>query len=398
MRTSLTVGLLWAAIWQASSASPAAVVIEVAACRHDRQNTIISFVLPEQLHSRGKLSLTRLDNQEPIDVQVDNVRAVWIMRELLRAGRTRRYRIAPAKAVPLKTAVAAENDGRHLVVRVGSATVLQYNAAVVPSSIPGKPEYQRSGYIHPIYDTEGRSITDDMAPDHAHQHGVMFPYQNVTFEGRRLNFWEPSNGTVSHARTRSIISGPVFGGFGVDLQHDENDPSGSRPVLDETWDVAVYNRNDAFLFDIVSVQSCATGQAVTVEKNSYGGLAIRGHRNWFDHPEESEYLTSEGNTRANGNQTRPRWVDLHGMIQGHTSGVAILDHPANFRFPQPVRLHPEKPYFCFAPMALDSFRIEPGKPLVSRYRYFVHVGKPDATAINAVWDDFAEAPEVTVVR
>jgi hypothetical protein len=86
------------------------------------------------------------------------------------------------------------------------------------------------------------------------------------------------------------------------------------------------------------------------------------------------------------------------MIQGHTSGVAILDHPANFRFPQPVRLHPEKPYFCFAPMALDSFRIEPGKPLVSRYRYFVHVGKPDATAINAVWDDFAEAPEVTVVR
>jgi hypothetical protein len=49
-------------------------------------------------------------------------------------------------------------------------------------------------------------------------------------------------------------------------------------------------------------------------------------------------------------------------------------------------------------MALDSFRIEPGKPLVSRYRYFVHVGKPDATAINAVWDDFAEAPEVTVVR
>ena len=62
-----------------------------------------------------------------------------------------------------------------------------------------------------------------MAPDHAHQHGVMFPYQNVTFEGRRLNFWEPSNGTVSHARTRSIVSGPVFGGFGVDLRHDEND-------------------------------------------------------------------------------------------------------------------------------------------------------------------------------
>jgi hypothetical protein len=237
-----------------------------------------------------------------------------------------------------------------------------------------------------------------MAPDHAHQHGIMFPYQKVKFQDRQLNFWEPSNGTISHNRTEAVVSGAVFGGFRVTLHHDETDlPAGMRPVLHETWEIHVYNIADFFLFDLVSVQNCATDKPVLIEKNYYGGMAIRCNRNWFDHPDESEYLTSEGKTRANGNQTRPRWVDLYGLINGKTSGVAILDHPANFRFPQLVRLHPQKPYFCFSPMAMDSFSIEPGKPYVSRYRYYVHVGKPNSAKIEALWHDYVEPVQVKVV-
>ena len=56
MRMSLMVVLLSAAAGQVSGAAPNSVVIEVAAGRHDRQNTIVSFDLPEQLHSRGKFT------------------------------------------------------------------------------------------------------------------------------------------------------------------------------------------------------------------------------------------------------------------------------------------------------------------------------------------------------
>jgi hypothetical protein len=227
----------------------------------------------------------------------------------------------------------------------------------------------------------------------------MFPYEKAKFQDQQLNFWEPANGTISHDRTESAVSGQVFGGFRVALRHDENDlPGGLQPVLRETWEVNVYNIPDYFVFDLVSVQNCATDKPVLIEKNHYGGAALRGHRNWFDHPNESEYLTSEGKTRADGNQTRPRWVDLYGLIDGKASGVAIMDHPTNFRFPQPVRLHPQKPYFCFSPMAVDSFRIEPGTPYVSRYRYYVHVGKPDATEIETLWHDYAEPARVKIVR
>ncbi|MBV9081135.1 MAG: PmoA family protein, partial [Acidobacteriaceae bacterium] len=122
--------------------------------------------------------------------------------------------------------------------------------------------------------------------------------------------------------------------------------------------------------------------------------AVRCHRNWLD-PKNSEYLTSEGKTRENGNQTRPRWVDLAGVIDKKVSGVTVMDHPDNFRFPQPVRLHPVKPYFCFAPMTVDSFSIVPGTPFLSRYRFYVHMGKPDAAKIEMLWRDYAEPPRVT---
>ncbi len=54
---------------------------------------------------------------------------------------------------------------------------------------------------------------------------------------------------------------------------------------------------------------------------------------------------SEGKHRADGNHTRPRWVDLSGAVDGRFDGVTILDHSSNFRFPRSVRLHPNNPEF-----------------------------------------------------
>ena len=78
------------------------------------------------------------------------------------------------------------------------------------------------------------------------------------------------------------------------------------------------------------------------------------------------------------------------------AGVAILDHPANFRHPQGMRLNPDEPFFCFAPEQLGEFAIEPGKPYVARYRFVVADGPADAAEINRLWNDYANPPAVKV--
>ena len=111
----------------------------------------------------------------------------------------------------------------------------------------------------------------------------------------------------------------------------------------------------------------------------------------------SDFLTSEGKRRADGNHTRPRWVDLSGEVDGKVGGLTILDHPANFRFPQPVRLHPNMPYLSFAPEVLGEFEIVPGEKYVSRYRLIAHDGPPDPKLIERIWDDYSDPPKVRIV-
>jgi hypothetical protein len=161
--------------------------------------------------------------------------------------------------------------------------------------------------------------------------------------------------------------------------------------------VRIYNHTDAYLFDLELTQICATESPLHILQHPYGGLAIRGNRNWLN-PEKSDYLTSEGKTRVNGNHTRPLWADLSGWIDRKMSGITVLEHPDNFRFPQTVRMEDVRPYFCFAPDASGPFTIEGGKPYVSRYRFYIHDGPPEPHANDHAWQDYAHPAQARVVE
>jgi hypothetical protein len=249
-----------------------------------------------------------------------------------------------------------------------------------------------------------------MPPDHMHQHGIMFAWVNAEFEGRKVDFWNShkTQGKVRHTRLGEVTSGPVFASFTAELEHVDNTaPGGPKVALNEVWEVRVFRRTDGFLFDWKSTLTCAGESPLRLLKNDYGGLCVRGRPEWLE-PGQSEFLTSEGKTRVDGNHTRPRWCDLSGVVvkrEDNTNdstptwgGITVFDNPANFRFPQPVRLHPTMPYFSVSPVVVGPFTIEPGKPYITRYRFFTHTGKPDVAAIEQLWEDYAHPVEVRVVE
>ncbi|HCO27524.1 MAG TPA: hypothetical protein DIT97_32685 [Gimesia maris] len=291
------------------------------------------------------------------------------------------------------------DDGEHLNVKVAEKPVLTYNHAIVKAPKRDEAYYDKSGYIHPLYTPSGKVISDDFNPDHPHQHGIMLSWRKILFEGRENNGWDQKSqlGKVEHNQVNSFSGGPVFGSFTTTIDHiDLTKKSGPVTMLKEVWQVRVYALDEQFLFDIRSNQKCATDQPVTIDKIHYGGMTVRGHADWHG-ADAYNYLTSEGKDKLTGNQSRPSWVEMYGRLGAETAGIAILNHPGNFRFPQPVRLHPTMPYFCFAVASLDPFIIEPGKSFVSRYRYYVHDGKPNAEQDQRLWEDYAHPPQVKII-
>ena len=327
-------------------------------------------------------------------------RAYWILPHRLAAGKAQRYRLQEASAAATAPAVSVTDDGKQLWAAIGAKRVLAYNQAVVPGPNPKEPCYARSGHLHPVFNPSGQVVSDDMNREHTHQHGVMFAWRHSRFEGRPSDCWDQKGGQgrVEHVKTESFGSGPVFGHFTTHLRHTCLNTGGApKPMLDEVWRVRVYNQAGPFVFDLESVQTCASQSPLVAEKYHYGGMAIRGSAEWFKRKPPFDYLTSEGKNR-DGDQSRAKWVDFFGPIGGSPTGILVVDHPGNFRYPQPVRLHPSLPYFCFTPAALGEFSIEPGKPYVSRYRFVVHDGQLAPETAARLARDFADPPQVRVLN
>lgn len=280
-----------------------------------------------------------------------------------------------------------------LTVRDGEKTVLQYNIGVIPSPEKDKPYYARSGHIHPVYTPQRHVVTGDMCPDHAHQHAVWFAWTNVEFEGRKIDFWnsQAKQGRVEHVEVVGKESDGDEAWFEVLLRH--LDVTGDEPivVLRETWEVRVQAVEDVYVFDLTSTQQCVADSPLKLKKYHYGSMGLRSPMAW--NAPEGGLLTSEGKTRDNGNHSRPQWVDSYGPVEGGTAGITVMQHPLNFRYPQPVRLHPKFSYFCYAPMVLGDFAIEPTEEYVSQFRYVAHDGEIDKKLTQHLWEEFAAPPK-----
>jgi hypothetical protein len=84
-----------------------------------------------------------------------------------------------------------------------------------------------------------------------------------------------------------------------------------------------------------------------------------------------------------------------GEVNEQPCTVAIFGSSQNFQHPQPVRLHPDKPYFCFAPCVLGEFAISRERPLVSRYRIVTHAGPAVPGLYDPLVQQWRNPPTVT---
>ena len=299
--------------------------------------------------------------------------------------------------------IETRRSGTKLRITQGGQSILEYQAEPGLLPRPGISErYIRGGYLHPIFTPSGRVVSDDFPTNHVHHHGVWSPWTHTEFEGRHPDFWNmgEGKGRVEFVEVASMWSGPVHGGFRA--RHKFVDLTSGQPwkALDEVWDVRAYAvttaANPYRIWDWTSIQTAEENRPLILLQHLYGGLGFRGNGAWNGAGNES-VLTSEGETdRVRANMTRARWIHLSGLVDGRQAGVTILSHPENFRFPQPMRVHPTEPFFCFAPSQMGDFRIEAGKPYVARYRFIVLDGPPDRTEIERLWTDYANPPEVVI--
>ncbi|MFO0917068.1 MAG: PmoA family protein [Planctomycetaceae bacterium] len=377
---------------------------------HPRHDCPLKVALPPQVSQFShdwRLWDVSTDRPTPVSCQFlnsDHSVLAWILSGAVPPRTIRQFEFRPSRVddppilPPPVAPVEVVSRDESWDVRIGEKPVLRYHGgrSAPPEGID--PRFARSGYIHPVWTPDGQVVTDEFPPDHAHQSGIFLAYVKTEFEGRTPDFWNllANSGFVRTANIVSLSTGVVCGGLRVAHEHVDNGVSGGKVALRETWDLRVWQSSgtNGWRFDITSVQECASSAPLLLKEYHYGGMAYRGARAWTG--DQAVFTTAKGSDRETGNHERGAWVDLSGKSDQQWSGLTSFTDPANFRFPEPVRLHPKMPYLVWTPSVLGDWAITPGRPHVSRYHFHVHDGQLSREQAERIWAEISDPPQIAV--
>lgn len=270
--------------------------------------------------------------------------------------------------------MTSEKTEEGILIRESGLPVLHYQAK--PKSVGGK--FERSNYIHPLYDLGGVVITEDFPEDHLHQRGIFWTWHQV-LEGERSlgDGWECRDiiWDVVSAETQPAA------GNGVDLltrvlwkSPEKTGPNGEMvPFVEENSRITVHPREqDSRKIDFsISLRSLSDNIRIggSEDEKGYGGFSPR-----VVLPEDVSFRGINGDItpRVTAVSAGPA-VDITGSYRNNEGGgIAVIQHPSNPGFIQGWILRAAKSMQNPAFPGSNPVPVPRAEPLTLKYRIILH--------------------------
>ncbi len=355
------------------------------------------------------LSLLEIQGSKriPVPFQIDHTNGrtlLWMTHTDNDKVKKRTFELINGSASSNSPNVKAKVNDGELIIQSGNRNLLQYNFKTVYPPAGIDTAFKRSGFIHPLWTPNGKVLTRIQAPDHYHHYGIWNPWTHVLFEGDTVDFWnlKGRKGTVRFGKFVSITEGPVYAEYQALHEHVAFKKGKEKVALNELQTVRVYqpvSGQDNYIVDITIQLNCASSSPFLILEYRYAGLGWRATEKW--NKDNSEVLTSEGQTRKGADGTTARWAIIQGSLDDDYGGAVMMSHPANYNHPEPLRIWPENSnggemFGMFAPTKTTDWLLEPGKTYVLRYRFAVFSGHYSKEKAESGWQYYSRSPQVTV--
>ncbi len=252
-------------------------------------------------------------------------------------------------------------------------------------------------YLYPVYGPGGQALTRSWPMsevkgeerDHPHHRSLWFAHGAVGLAdgGKRYDIWNGRDGSaIVHRKILTVESGAA----GVlRTANSWVDPGGDEMLREErtmTFRAGALDTGQAWRAIDFDVRLQAGDAAVVLGDTKEGTMAIRVAptlRHQGDHA-AGAMRNSEGVEGADVWGKRAAWVHYSGPVDGRPVGIAIFDHPGNFRHPtwwhaRAYGLFAANPFgvhdFEKAREGTGDWTIPAGGELRLRYRLLFHDGE-----------------------
>jgi hypothetical protein len=344
----------------------------------------------------------------PVSFQIENKESrtlYWMVNSDNDKIKKRTYELNKGTRAKDTNLIEATTKDGALVLHVGNKNFLQYNFKTVYPPAGIDTAFRRSGFIHPLWTPTGKTLTRIQAPDHYHHYGIWNPWTHVLFEGDTVDFWniKGKQGTVRFGKFISVTEGPVYAEYQALHEHVSFRKGKEKVALNELQTVRVYRPDgnaDNFIVDITIQLNCASESEFKILEYRYAGLGWRATEKW--NKDNSEVLTSEGQTRKGSDGSNAKWAIIQGALDNEYGGAVMMSYPSNYNHPEPLRIWPDNSngngemFAMFAPTKTKDWLLVPGKTYVLKYRFNVFNGHFTKEKAESGWQYYSAPPKVTV--
>ena len=323
----------------------------------------------------------------------------WIERGL-GAGETRVYKASNVPSADDQTGVRLADSANGLDVMFGGERFTSYNLDGGGARRP---------FLHPIIGPAGEILTRNFpmvegvpgeTTDHPHHRGIWLAHGEVNSVD---NWSEYENaGFTVHLVCSTLDDGPVYGR--VVAEADWVTPDRNAVLLRETRDMTFYDLGDARAIDLHVSLTAAEQDALFGDTKEAAMVAVR-VASTMDEVRGGRVENADGAAgEAEVFGRRSPWCDYSGPVGGRTLGVALFDHPANFR--HPTNWHARDYGLLGAnPFGLSVYEgpdrngehlLPAGETIEFRHRVYVHYGNAAEARVADRYRDYVSPPSARV--
>jgi hypothetical protein len=245
-----------------------------------------------------------------------------------------------------------------------------------PTLAQGFPEaMRRAAYLSPVYAPNGVVLTDDFNPDHPHHRGIAWMWPEVTVGGKKGDMWLLKTFQERFIRWKARETEGSVARLAVENGWFD----GNREFVREDVEILAHPASDNQRILEFTLRFEALDRPVQIAgtpegKKGFGGFCMR-FAPRDGGAAKTLIRTDKGISKRDGVFSPHPWAEISGVFHGKAAGARIEDAASNPGYPNNGWLMRHE--FGFLNVSYPGLRpitIEPGKPLVLKYRVVLFSG------------------------